>query len=303
MSQTASISHRALVYDDRDDVVAELAPSVWQAVGNDEAVMISVDADLRERFSRELGQVAHRVTMFDVGTRYARPVEAMGALWRFTRSAFAAGAPRVHSIGELRVEHGELSPEWQWYESACNDVLADVPLVATCLYDATVIDPSTAVVVARTHPEFCSLTGLDRPSAFRSDPPVMPDPPRAPEWAPDVSVRGIGDPRSAREALVPLVLAGDVHERARLIVSELVTNAIRHGSGAADLDVWVEGDDVAIRIRDAGGGLLDPFATIRPVRETEIGGAGLWICHVEADAFAIRSDDGVTEAVALIRSR
>ena len=303
MSSAGSLSHRALVYDERDALVDALSPPVTTAVEHGEAVLISLDADMRERFRLALGDVADRVTMLDVGTRYSRPVEAMAALWRFLRSAIDDGAPRIHSIGGLPVEHGRLSAEWQWYEAACNDVLAHVPLVATCVYDATEIDASTTEVVARTHPEFHSLLDLPRPSGFREEPPAMPELPMAPDRAPDVSVPAIIDPRTGREALAPLALTGDVDERARLIVSELVTNAIRHGSGMADLDAWAQGDGVTVRVRDRGAGLHDPFATIRPVRETDIGGAGLWICHMEADAFGVRSGDGATEAVAVIRPR
>jgi anti-sigma regulatory factor (Ser/Thr protein kinase) len=298
----AMLSHRAVVYSDREGVADELAPSVHEAIDRGEGVMLSVDDGFRDIFTEALGPASDGVTFIPADASYARPVEAMGSLWRFIRGAIASGAPRIHSIGEPPTDGGRLPDEWQWYEAACNEVLADIPLVETCLYDGTTIAPSTKEAVARTHPEFVGGNGSGRPAPYRDGPPAMPAAPEPPSRSPDASVPGVGDPATARGVVESLELTKELEERGRLVVTELVTNAIRHGDGSADIDVWTNGE-LVIRVRDGGGGLDDPFATIRPVREWTVGGAGLWICNVECDELAVRSDDVTTEVLAVIRPR
>jgi anti-sigma regulatory factor (Ser/Thr protein kinase) len=170
------------------------------------------------------------------------------------------------------------------------------------LYDGTTIDRPTKEAVARTHPEFVGGNGSGRPAPYREGSPVMPAAPEPPSRAPDAALAGVADPGTARALVESLDLTTELQERGRLVVTELVTNAIRHGDGSAKVDVWTN-DELTIRVRDGGGGLDDPFATIRPVREWTVGGAGLWICNVECDELAVRSDDATTEILAIIRPR
>jgi anti-sigma regulatory factor (Ser/Thr protein kinase) len=303
MTVAGTLAHRAVVYDDREVVAGALAQSVRDAVERGEGVLFSLDDRFRDVFADALGPTAEHVTFVPVEARYARPVEAMGSLWRFIRTAIAGGAAKIHAIGELPTDGGRLRDEWQWYEAACNEVLADIPLVATCLYDGTSIAASTKEAVARTHPEFIGGNGSGRPAEYRDGPPAMPAAPEPPAREADVALRGVADPATARHGVESLGVSGELEERGRLVVTELVTNAIRHGGGSADVDVWWDDPALVLRVHDGGGGLDDPFATIRPVREWTVGGAGLWICNVECDDLAVRSDAGATEVVAIIRPR
>ena len=51
-------------------------------------------------------------------------------------------------------------------------------------------------------------------------------------------------------------------EDARLLVSELVTNSIRHGNLSTAQDIWLradlEGDTLHVEVRDPGGGFAAP---------------------------------------------
>lgn len=58
--------------------------------------------------------------------------------------------------------------------------------------------------------------------------------------------------RAADELAAPL--SGEQRNRLRLVVSELVTNAVRHGAGRIELRLWRDGDAVRGEVVDEGGG-------------------------------------------------
>jgi anti-sigma regulatory factor (Ser/Thr protein kinase) len=102
--------------------------------------------------------------------------------------------------------------------------------------------------------------------------------------------RGPTAAAAARNALLALEqrLDADVLEDIRLLVSELVTNAIRHadapGGGEVGLDVTIDGGRVHVEVADPGPG-FDP----KP-RDGEMhrpGGWGLYLVDRIADRWGI----------------
>lgn len=80
-------------------------------------------------------------------------------------------------------------------------------------------------------------------------------------------------------------------EDARLLVSELVTNSIRHGDLAAGADIElkaeVNGNALRVEVCDPGGG----FPLRRRTTESEAGsGWGLYLVGVLAARWGVRSD-------------
>lgn len=99
-------------------------------------------------------------------------------------------------------------------------------------------------------------------------------------------------PAVARGALSPLApyLTPDDLDDARLMVSELVTNAVLHAdpSGPIELDLRVAGDAVVVSVADDGPG-FDPSRVSGPTAERP-GGRGIWI--VRALARCVGVDPG-----------
>lgn len=103
--------------------------------------------------------------------------------------------------------------------------------------------------------------------------------------------------RSARQALDRLAL--DVGERKleelRLLVSEVVTNALRHGSrGAEDwigLRVRSEDDRVHVEVTDAGEGFE---ARVREARPDATGGWGLYLVERLAERWGVERGERTT---------
>ena len=109
--------------------------------------------------------------------------------------------------------------------------------------------------------------------------------------------RELDSAAAARQAIgeladqLPEELIGDV----RLLVSELVTNALRHaGLGERDrinLSVRLREDAVRVEVSDPGSG-FDPGAT--PTDPQEADGWGLYLVSTLSDAWGVETAGGET---------
>lgn len=84
-------------------------------------------------------------------------------------------------------------------------------------------------------------------------------------------------------------------------VNELMTNAVRHGGGAGELSLWVQGGLVC-EVRDHGRGFPAAHYLHRQRRPalSPSGGMGLWIAQQFSDAISI--DSGPTGTTIRIRT-
>jgi anti-sigma regulatory factor (Ser/Thr protein kinase) len=89
-------------------------------------------------------------------------------------------------------------------------------------------------------------------------------------------------------------LAPDLLQDARLVVSELVTNAVRHGS--AGPTPWIEltceltTSHLRIEVADSGGGSSRP--TVQPRQADRPSGWGLYLVQRLADHWGVREGEG-----------
>ena len=136
----------------------------------------------------------------------------------------------------------------------------------------------------------CAVCGAPLPSDAKLD--ALPEP----DVALSRSMRaGLAAPSDARRAVGSLPLLEAARDKVRLLVSELVTNSIRHaGLGAGDpidLDVTTTNGQVRIAVHDGGPG-FDPAGENggRPL----IGGFGLSIIATLSDDWGVDRADGCT---------
>ena len=100
-------------------------------------------------------------------------------------------------------------------------------------------------------------------------------------------------PAAAREALRVAAGSSGVGEddrwRAELIVTELVTNAVRHGPGGpVEIEIEAGGNGVRGEVADPGPGIRHYDLERR--RPTEEGGRGLFLVDALSDSWGLSDD-------------
>jgi anti-sigma regulatory factor (Ser/Thr protein kinase) len=100
-------------------------------------------------------------------------------------------------------------------------------------------------------------------------------------------------PAQARQAVERLAgrLRPDEHDALQLLVSELVTNSVRHAElhpgQLIDLEIRVRPDAVRVSVSDPGLGFAPPIASPSP---DQPGGWGLFLVQRVADRWGVRRD-------------
>lgn len=105
-------------------------------------------------------------------------------------------------------------------------------------------------------------------------------------------------PADARDAARVVARAAGLGPRRTddllVVVSELVTNAIRYGRPPVAVELWREPGRVVVAVGDAGPGPADPLVGLTR-QEGGLGGLGLWMAHQLADRIALEpGPDGFT---------
>jgi anti-sigma regulatory factor (Ser/Thr protein kinase) len=298
-------THEALVYERGPDAVGIVAGVVKQALDDRAAVICSVAAPLQAAVRSTLGD-DDDILWLPAGQPYARPVDAMAQLSSFLRRR-PEGSSRIEAIGQPPYHGTAADQPWFWYDAAVNVVFGDEPLNALCLVDRNEVSDTTIAAVCESHTSVHDATGavVARPASnsvsFAA--PELSHPSLTTVPAITLTTKSV---REARHALLNAIAdrSDDVRMRAELVLAELVTNAIAHGGTAAEIEMRFTPSDVVLRIRDHGAGIDDPWATLRPPRGSQFGGAGLWIAHRESDGLDVcRHHAGGTVATAVIQER
>ena len=88
----------------------------------------------------------------------------------------------------------------------------------------------------------------------------------------------------------------------RLITSELVTNALRHGRHPVTVRAWDVDGDAVLQVTDHGVGWTDRYPDLRPNRGTSAGGYGWWLIGQLADGVEVATGGGGTVVTVTVRS-
>lgn len=289
--------HVAVLHHGPDDLARRIARPVAEGAGRGDAVLVALDEPHRRRLAAGLGDAAASAVFLAPGARYANPGGAMATVHRLTVEALDQGAV-LWSVGCVPVECGEIDPRWVRYEQAVDHVLGHLPLRAVCCYDVRSMAPHAVDAVRRTHrmvdepgfgprpsARYGAMAAEDRASAA-APPPVPPAVHRS--GADTQALR-----RDLADAFGP-VLAPDRLGDLQLLATELVANGLRHGRPPVELRAWTTGDEIVVRVSDAGAGFADPFPDLRPLAGGAHGGFGYWLVGQLADRVAVARCDGRT---------
>ncbi len=292
--------HQALFYrgerDYADGVIAFIRPALEAG----EPVAAALPPERTELLQRELDGHATEVQMLDVVELGRNPARIIPAVERL----LAAHEGRtLHYVGEP-VWPGRSTEEIQEatkHEALINLAWPGARIRVLCPYDAEHLAPEVLADAERTHPVVTENGKARRTSSYTGasvptdcDRPLPPVPDDARRFA--FTIGGLHDARSLVYEVASAAGLGRVRvENLMLAVSELATNAIRHGRGHGVLRIWRRPDRVICQVDD-GGHIEDPLAGRRLPAPDVAGGIGLWAVNQLCDLVEVRSSEAGTTA-------
>ncbi len=291
--------HESAFYGSDDEFVDIVRPFLRDGVEAGEPTVVACAPENTALLQRSLD--CSGIRFLPGGQHYARPGPTIRAYRALFAELAAGGAAQIRVVGD--VPHPGTGVEWDaWmrYEAAANVAYDDFPIWGLCPYDTRTAPAEVLADVARLHPHVATADGGHHPNDRCEAAATFLDgrPGRVPLGrAPDVERRGV-TAREARAELTRLAAAADLPdpdlEDLGLVVSEVVTNAHRHGRPPVDLRAWLEPGRVTVAVHDRGPGPADPLAGWRPPEPGGVGGRGLWIAHHLCTDLAIDRWDGCT---------
>ncbi|MEX2406149.1 MAG: sensor histidine kinase [Actinomycetota bacterium] len=288
------LDHPALVYGSLDEFLVAMVPYVAEGIDRGEPVFAAVGPEEVSALRAEIGEVPG-VQAKDTNEWHPVPATRLRAFHIFVNEQLRAGARRIRLAGEPvwgAVGRPEFIREWARYESILNAVLEPFPVTLVCTYPASRLDPAIVQDAHRTHPSV-GINGGSHPSESFEDPAVL-----VGRWNPPLSPPPADAQRAPQlELTAARAFVTEEAERAgvspgrtmdlELATSEIASNALFHGGGAATLLTWRDGDYLICQIEDEGPGLADVLAGYRPPSLAQESGRGLWLARQVVDLLQI----------------
>jgi anti-sigma regulatory factor (Ser/Thr protein kinase) len=277
-----SFRHRALVYEGDEAFLRTAMPFAQEGLVSGETVLVICTAGRGERLRDSLGGCAAAVDFYDSATWYAQPTRTIAAY-----SAFLRDHPhqRIRVVAEPARGCGSSFEvaEWTRYESLVNQAFAEVDASVLCVYDRHTTPPEIIDGALRTHPELVDGSGTSPNGAYLEPPMVFaevdgepltappPDAVSAPVTGTDLSGLRTFLGLHARDHGLPPSRINDL----LVAVTEIATNAVRHGLPPITCRLWPEDGHLVVEVTDAGRWIPDDAPGFMPV-DLGTPGIGLW---------------------------
>jgi len=288
--------HEAVCYGSDEELLATVLPFLVGGADAKEPTVVSLGPEKADLVRRALPRSA-AVTFLRGDSVYARPAAVIRTYRELFEGYVADGAGQIRIVGEI--PRPSLGATWNWwarYEAAINRAYDDYPLWSLCAYDTRVCPSWVLDDVASTHPRTLHADGRHEPSATYAAPASFLSawPPLADDPLQSLSpLIALVDPTAAQARhtvrLVDSGLPADEVEDLVVAVSEVVTNALRHGRPPVRVRYWSGADRIVVAVTDGGPGPADPYAGLIPSRDSASGGLGLWITHQSCNYVAFSS--------------
>lgn len=302
----AALRHDALFYDSDASFLSALSPFVCDGVDAGEGVMVVTSRPRIEALRDDLGAKAADIAFVPAADWYVHPVTTIAAWAEALRTLRDRGHAVTRVVGEVQFGDGEESQRsWVRYESALNAVFADSDTWIVCPYDTRALGTDLIEAASRTHPAVWH-GGDRRPSAEYVDPGRLlrdvPEPWPAPPGPPVLRAEftdGLVGLRHDVRAAVGDALPPDRLEDALVVLTELVTNALRHGAPPALVTVWARPGEMIAEVADRDLAGLDPLAGYHPPPPESANGMGLWVARHLSNRLAVRTGAGTVVRAAV----
>jgi anti-sigma regulatory factor (Ser/Thr protein kinase) len=281
---TCSFEHDAFIYDSDDGYLATLVPLIDEARLAGDTVLAVVPRDNTTLLRTALG-VGAGVQFIDAETWYDHPVTTIARYTAILRSQ--AADTRAFVIGEVQFGVAEADwAAWTRYEAALNTALHEYDTRVICPYDARALPGAVIEDARRTHPYLLTATDARRSTDYLAAEdlfPLLPPTVAVPSAPPTLDLVVDDDLGMARRSFAAAAatrgLALERVDELTLAVSEVLTNALVHGGGAARLRVWSTEDEVTCVVDDSGDGIDDPLVGYTAPRPGSPRGYGTWLAR------------------------
>ncbi|SDF51814.1 Anti-sigma regulatory factor (Ser/Thr protein kinase) [Blastococcus fimeti] len=283
--------HAAAVISSDDELLASCLPFLEEGLAAGDTTVLAFPEEAARLIGAGLGLSAGavenhpRIALLDT-----RAPDALTVTRRLIERARGTGSGWLRVVGA--VQFGPQPRTWREgcrYEAARNVLLAGEPLTGLCVYDSRILPDEVMECARATHPDLVvggarrASPDFDDPATYLRRLPV----PREPveDTAPLLAITeatALADLRHRLGAVIAAHvddpdLAGDLH----LAVSEVASNAFRHGVPPVSARVWAGPDQLICEITDRGVGFSDPLAGFQPAHGPDLGrgGMGLWLAR------------------------
>ncbi|GAB3674621.1 sensor histidine kinase [Actinocorallia lasiicapitis] len=295
-----TLDHFALPYQGDDQFLGAALPFLTEGAERGDTVFVATNPRKRAALRAELDGA---VQFLDQGVFYEHPTRIVAKVLRQWQEGKAEGRG-LRILGEPHWETwGKWEVlEWQRLESLVNLVFADTDASFMCPYDLGALPLPILDAARRTHPHSAhgrfrrANPGYLEPGLFGAmcdrEPlaPAPADSAAMPVFSPDMRDLRALVAGHARDLGVP---GGTLHQLL-VAVTEVATNALRHGTPPVVLRLWPEDGELVCEVADeghwqpedsAGPGHFPP----NPELPGEIPRLGLWAVRMLCDIVQVRT--------------
>lgn len=300
-SAREGLFHEASIYASDAELCDTALPFLSDGLDAREPTYVILGPHGESLIRRMLGEPAG-LHYIPAGNAYVNPAMTVKSYRDVLTADVKAGAEQIRFITE--VPHPGTGSAWDWwgrYESAANEIFADLPVWAICTYDERTTPTAVLDEVVRSHPYLAGPGGVHAPNDEYESPVTFlarrsctyTDPLESGQPLVELADPSLTEARRAAVAVTRARLGPETADNLALAVSEIVTNAKRYGRPPVELRLWAGPDRVVATIKDGGDGLHDATLGLAPVDSDRSGGRGLWIASQLCDHLSIsRAHDG-----------
>lgn len=292
-SRYRAFQHHAMLYSDEQEFLAGALPLLRAGIEADDPTFAVTAGRQTEILRDSLGQDASAVQFFDPSEFYKNPVRALAA---FTAMAKTLG-PRPAWV--VMAEDWSQYPdvfEWLRYDSIVNLAFADVNVQGFCCYDTQALSDEVIALLRRTHLKIHEGGALrenpyyTEPESFVTEIDQKPLA-HSPRSAPSMEIQPT-DLHTVRAFVAEQArrcgVAGDALHNLLVAVTEVATNAIRHGNAPVTLRTWPD-NGLICEITDSGHWQPEEFINWQPPESASESGFGLWGAGMLCDTVQVRT--------------
>jgi anti-sigma regulatory factor (Ser/Thr protein kinase) len=292
----ATIQHHGLLYRSMPEFLDITTPFLRAGVAADEVVFAVVPEPRLSALRDTVGTAGAAIGFLDAADFYQHPVRTIRSYDQLLRQ-YSPQPLRVVAEPIWVDRDPAQTREWVRYESLVNAVFATAGAQVICAYDQTVVPAPVLADARRTHPRVID-GGAERPSRNYQDPetfgqdraPYTPPP----DNADSVTLRDIWELPGMRSFVNGRALEHGLEPAAiralATAVTEVATNALRHGTAPVRVWIWRAGHEVICEVADQGSWRPGPLIGHIPPVSALHRGFGLWAVRLLVEWMRVYAD-------------